>query len=109
LQLTSDSVIAPSFARRFYLARLQLNSGVSWQHTSMNGKKVIFGIGFLGVLLVAALYLGLNPGNLAASRSVVASQLGAIASSEIAIAPFGRSSGNSDRRVPPIALACLAS
>lgn len=32
----------------------------------MNGKKLILGIGFFGALLVAALYLGLNPGNLAA-------------------------------------------
>lgn len=31
----------------------------------MNGKRVILGIGSIGVLLVAALYLGLNPGNLA--------------------------------------------
>jgi len=28
LQLTSDLVIAPRFARRFYLTRLQLNWGV---------------------------------------------------------------------------------
>jgi hypothetical protein len=32
----------------------------------MNGKKVVLAIGFFGALLVAALYLGLNPGNLAA-------------------------------------------
>jgi len=37
LQLTSDLVIAPRFARRFYLTRLQLNWGVRWQHTFATG------------------------------------------------------------------------
>jgi hypothetical protein len=49
-----------------YLIRLQLNSSVSWQHASMNGKQVLILIAGLGALIVAVLYMGLEPGNLVA-------------------------------------------